>query len=196
MPIPTARSPAPLAKPPRTPIFSHPATHARPDTDVTAGTMRKAYKFRIYPTSKQAKLLQQELAAAQGLYNAALDQRRTAWKRCRRSLTYLDQAADLKDLRASNTPTPANYSACQDVLRRLDKAFKAFFRRLREGGKPGFPRFRSRDRYDSITYPSYGDGCRIRGNRKLYLQGVGELRVKWHREIKGTILRWTCLLKR
>ena len=149
--------------------------------------MRKTYKFRIYPTRKQVELLDQELAAAQRLYNAGLDQRRTAWKRRRTSLSYLDQAGDLKDLRQSGVPTPANYSACQDVLRRLDKAFKAFFRRVREGKKPGFPRFRSRNRYDSLTFPSYGDGCRIRDNGKLYLQGVGEIRVKWHREIKGTI---------
>ena len=149
--------------------------------------MRKAYKYRIYPTRKQAEFLIQELAATQGLYNAGLEQPRTAWKRCGRSLTYLDQAADLKDLHANGIPTPTNYSACQDVLRRLDKAFQAFFRRLEAGKRPGFPRFRSRNRYDSITYPSYGDGSRIREGGKLYLQGVGELRVKWHREIKGTI---------
>ena len=68
-------------------------------------------------------LLDQELAAAQGLYNAAaLEQRRTAWKRCGRSLGYLDQAGDLKDLRVGGARTPANYSACQDVLSRFDKA--------------------------------------------------------------------------
>ena len=149
--------------------------------------MRKAYKYRIYPTAKQAKLLDHELAAAQRLYNAALEQRRIAWKRRGRSLRYLDQADDLKDLRKSGTPTPANYSACQDVLRRLDKAFQAFFRRLKNGDKPGFPRFKSRDRYDSITFPAYGDGCRVRENGKLYLQGVGEIRVKWHRHITGRI---------
>ena len=149
--------------------------------------MRKAYEFRAYPTRKQANLLHQELAAARGLYNAALDQRRTAWKRCGRSLTYLDQAADLKDLRQGGARTPANYGACQDVLRRLRKAFQAFFRRLREGDKPGFPRFSPRDRCDSITFPSYGDGCRIREGGKLCLQGVGELRVKWYREIKGEV---------
>ena len=116
-----------------------------------------------------------------------LEQRRIAWKRCGRSLSYLDQTNDLKDLRESGTRKPANYSACQDVLRRLDKAFQAFFRRLKDGGKPGFPRFKSRDRYDSFTFPAYGDGCRVRENGKLYLQGVGEIRVKWHREIAGKI---------
>ncbi|MBA0085555.1 MAG: hypothetical protein HRJ53_11215, partial [Acidobacteria bacterium Pan2503] len=53
------------------------------------------------------------------------------------------------------------FSCCQDVLRRLDKTFQAFFARLRRREKPGFPRFRSFRRYDSITFPSYGDGCRL-----------------------------------
>ena len=149
--------------------------------------MRKAYKYRIYPTRKQAERLDRELAAAQRLYNAALEQRRIAWKRCGLSLGYLDQAGDLKDLRQSDIQTPANYSACQDLLRRLDKAFQAFFRRLKAGDKPGFPRFKSKDRYDSITFPAYGDGCRIRDNGMLYLQGVGEIRLKWHRQTEGKI---------
>ena len=149
--------------------------------------MRKAYKFRLYPSRKQAEFLDHELTAARRLYNAALEQRRIAWKRRGLSLGYLDQAGDLKALRASGACTPVNYSACQDVLRRLDKAFRAFFRRLKSGGKPGFPRFKSKDRYDSLTFPSYGDGCRIRVNGKLYLQGIGEIRVKWHRQVAGKI---------
>lgn len=55
------------------------------------------------------------------------------------------------------------------------------------GDKPGFPGFKSRDRYDSITFPAYGDGCRIRENGRLYLQRIGEIRVKWHRQVKGKI---------
>ena len=149
--------------------------------------MRKSFKFRLYPSRKQSEALDREVAAAQRLYNAALEQRRIAWKRCGLSLRYNAQAGDLKDLRESGACTPANYSACQDVLRRLDKAFQAFFRRIKSGGKPGFPRFKSRERYDSLTFPSYGDGCRVRAGGKLYLQGVGEIRVKWHRQIKGKV---------
>ncbi|MDE0206702.1 MAG: transposase [Candidatus Tectomicrobia bacterium] len=149
--------------------------------------MRKAYKFRLYPSRLQAEALSRELAAAQRLYNAALEQRRFAWRRRGVSLGYNAQAGDLRDLRASGAQTPANYSCCQDVLRRLDKAFQAFFRRTRAGDKPGFPRFKSRDRYDSVTFPAYGDGCRIRENGKLYLQGVGEIRVKWHRQVAGKV---------
>ena len=90
-------------------------------------------------------------------------------------------------MRAAGAGGPANFSACQDVLRRLDKAFKAFFRRIKCGDKPGFPRFKSRDRFDSYTFPAYGDGCKVRDNGRLYVQGIGELKVKWHRKLTGKI---------
>ena len=70
----------------------------------------------------------------------------------------------------------ANFSCCQDVLRRLDKTFQAFFARVRRGEKPGFPRFRSFRRYDSITFPSYGDGCRLLEDGKLRIQALAPSR--------------------
>src|SRR5947207_7993965 len=81
----------------------------------------------------------------------------------------------------------ANFSCCQDVLRRLDKTFQAFFVRVRRGEKPGFPRFRSFRRYDSITFPSYGDGCRWLEDGKLRIQGTGLVKVKLHRPVEGEI---------
>ena len=149
--------------------------------------MRKAYKFRLYPTGKQTEALSDQLTQAQRLYNAALEQRRFAYKRRGVSIGYLEQAKDLKEVRAAGECRLANFSACQDVLRRVDKAFQAFFNRVKRGDKPGYPRFKSRHRYDSYVFPSYGDGCRIRDNGRLYLQGIGEVKVKWHRDIKGKI---------
>jgi len=81
----------------------------------------------------------------------------------------------------------ANFSCCQNVLRRLDKTFQAFFARVRRGEKPGFPRFRSFRRYDSITFPSYGDGCRLLEDGKLRIQGAGLVKVKLHRPVEGEI---------
>ena len=114
--------------------------------------MRKAYKFRLYPTGNQAQALNDQLDQARHLYNAALEQQRFAYQRRGVSLNYHDQAADLKDMRAAGAGCLANFSACQDVLRRLDKAFKAFFRRIKCGDKPGFPRFKSRDRFDRLLH--------------------------------------------
>jgi putative transposase len=78
----------------------------------------------------------------------------------------------------------------------VDRAFAAFFRRLRAGEKPGYPRFRSRSRYDSLTYPSWGDGCALRPSGRLYLQGVGDLKVKWHRPLPAEATIKTVTAKR
>jgi len=83
------------------------------------------------------------------LYNAALQERRDAYQTHKKSLNYYDQANQLKEIRASGDLSLANYHCCQDVLKRIDKAFKAFFRRCKSGQKPGFPRFKSHRRYDS-----------------------------------------------
>jgi putative transposase len=150
--------------------------------------MRRTFKFKVYPNRAQSEALDAQLGEACRLYNAGLQERRDAWKMQGTSISYYDQANQLKVIRADGSLDLANFSACQDVLRRLDKTFKAFFARVKRGeAKVGFPRFRSRRRYDSLTFPSYGDGCRLRTNGRLYLQGIGDLKVKLHREILGTI---------
>lgn len=149
--------------------------------------MRKTFKYRLYPSRKQAETLEGQLAEACTLYNAALQERRDAWRMAGKSVNYYDQANQLKAIRADGTLGLANYSACQDVLRRVDKTFQAFFRRLKEGRRPGYPRFKSRRRFDSYTFPAYGDGCKLRDDGRLYVQGVGILKVKLHRSVVGCI---------
>jgi putative transposase len=150
--------------------------------------MRSAFKYRIYPTEPQAVFLARELKEACSLYNAALQERSDAWKTCRKSINYYDQANQLKAMRADGCLTLANFSCCQDVLRRIKKAFDNFFRRVALGDpEPGYPRYRSFRRYDSITFPSYGDGCRLLANGKLRVQGAGHIKVKLHRPIEGEI---------
>jgi putative transposase len=148
--------------------------------------MRKTYKYRLYPTTAQLAALDVHLGEACRLYNAALQERRDAYQKRGMSLNYYTQANQLKEIRAAGSLGLSNFSACQDVLHRVDKTFKAFFRRAAGGQKAGYPRFKSRRRFDSYTYPSYGDGCRLTGAR-LYLQGVGHLKVKLHRPVVGTI---------
>ncbi|MDQ2841949.1 MAG: helix-turn-helix domain-containing protein [Acidobacteriota bacterium] len=126
--------------------------------------MRFAFKYRLYPTKAQTEFLSGELREACSLYNAALEERIGAYKTCRKSINYYDQANQLKAMRADGCLTLSNFSCCQNVLRRLDKTFKAFFARCKRGDKPGFPRFKSYRRFDSITFPSYGDGCRLLPN--------------------------------
>ena len=85
------------------------------------------------------------------LYHAARQERDDAWKTCRKSIN--DQANQLKAMRAEGRIGLANFSCCQDVLRRVDKTYQAFFARVKRGERPGFPRYRSERRYHSITFP-------------------------------------------
>jgi putative transposase len=159
--------------------------------------MRRSYRYRLYPTRVQDAALHAQVDEACRLYNAALDERRSAWRMNRISLGYYDQANQLKDIRAAGDVGVANFSACQDVLRRVNKTFTAFFGRVKAGGKqPGYPRFRSRSRYDSLTYPSWGDGCTLRPSGQLYLQGVGDIKLKWHRPLPADAQIKTVTAKR
>jgi putative transposase len=160
--------------------------------------VRKTFKYRLYPSKAQTAALDGQLDEARRLYNGALQERRDAYRTAGTSLTYYDQANQLKEIRAEGGLDLANFSACQDVLRRVDKTYKSFFARVRSGkGKAGFPRFKSRDRFDSYTFPSYGDGVRLLAANcggKLRVQGVGQIKVKLHRAVEGTIK--TVTLKR
>ncbi len=155
---------------------------------------RRTFKYRLYPTRQQAAALDYQLNEARSLYNAALQERREAWRMCRMSRNYYDQANQLKEIRDAGNLGLANYSACQDVLRRVDKTFQAFFRRIKGGEKVGYPRFKSRDRYDSFTFPAWGDGCHLTEAGRVKVQGVGSVKIKIHRLLAGEIK--TLTLKR
>jgi len=145
--------------------------------------MKKVFKYRLNPTAKQRRSLELQLETLRQFYNAALEERRSAWKWCQKSIGYLVQANQLKEIRREHPELAAvNYSATQDGLRRLQKAFDAFFRRIKAGEKPGYPRFKGENRYDSITFPSYGDGIRYQHGR-LYVQGIVRIKIKPHRPV-------------
>jgi putative transposase len=113
----------------------------------------KAYKYRLYPTTKQAARLQEVLDRNRELYNAALQERREAYRIGKVSLGYNQQAAQLPEIKEIRPEYADIHSqVLQDTLRRVDKAFKAFFRRIKNAEKPGDPRFQASGRYDSFTY--------------------------------------------
>lgn len=148
--------------------------------------MLKAFKYRIEPSANQERELAITLETHRRLYNACLEQRKTAYETESRSIRYTEQSSWFKTERSTN-PWFArlNFSSAQATMRRLDKAFQAFFQRIKTGKKPGYPRFKGRDRFDSFTYPSIGDGARLI-NRKLRLQHIGLIRVNLHRPTEGT----------
>jgi putative transposase len=154
--------------------------------------MRKAFRFRLYPNREQREKLEQALETCRVLYNDALAERRDAWMEERRSVTYHEQAVALPSQKESDPSLEEVHSqVLQDVLRRVDKAFRNFFRRVERGEKPGYPRFKGRGRYDSLTYPQ--SGFEIVG-KKLRLSKVGEVNIKLHRSIEGMVR--TCTVRR
>jgi putative transposase len=151
-----------------------------------AATERKAFKYRLCPTPDQERALELVLWRCRTLYNVALEERQTAWERRRVSLTYYDQANELPDVKAACPEYAAVHSqVVQDVLRRLDKTYQAFFRRVQEGEQPGSPRFQGRRRYHSFTYPQYGNGAVLDG-RVLSRSKIGRIPLRLHRPLAGT----------
>ncbi|GIV80683.1 MAG: hypothetical protein KatS3mg051_0037 [Anaerolineae bacterium] len=150
--------------------------------------MIRTYKYRLYPTNAQEKALDFLLWQGRTLYNAALEQRLTVYRETGKGVSYPQQWAHFRDLRHANPDTlgKLNATSVQQMLRRLDKAFRAFFRRLKAGEKPGFPRFKGCNRFNSLEY-RYGDGCKLRfdetGRALFYVQNVGEVKVKVHRPL-------------
>jgi len=142
--------------------------------------MLRTFQFRLYPNATQRAALEFVLRDNAETYNAALQERRDAWKLERKALTYRMQQDELTELRRDAAFTAVACDIQRDPLRRVDLAFKAFFRRCKAGQKPGFPRFRSPQRYDSFGFsmPS------VRG-KHLNVPNVGRLKVRGGRDIAG-----------
>ncbi|MFI7634953.1 RNA-guided endonuclease InsQ/TnpB family protein [Nonomuraea sp. NPDC049400] len=157
--------------------------------------MHRSFKFLLRPTTHQEQALRAMLADHCTLYNAALQERRDAY--CHPSKTtirYGEQSAQLKEIRAFDLDQARwSFSSQQATLRRLDKAFAAFFRRVKAGDKPGYPRFKGVGHFDTVEFPKDGDGCRWDSQPHhptvtyVRLQGVGHIRVHQHRPVKGRV---------
>ena len=150
-------------------------------------SVRKAYKYKLKPSPQQEWELERVLVLCRHLYNAAVGERREAWRMRGVTVTYYQQKAELPGIKeAMPEYAVVNAQVLQDVVLRVDRAFQAFFRRIREGQTPGYPRFHGRDRYNSFTYPQVGDhgGARL-DNGFLVLSKIGRIAVRWSRPIEG-----------
>ena len=123
------------------------------------------------------------------LYNDMLNERVLAFDTCRISTSYGQQSARFKVLRGFNKwYANLNFSSAQATIRRLDKAYTNFFRRVKLDAKPGYPRFKGRGQFSSVEFPKHGDGCRLNEDTKrLRIQHVGQIKVKLHRPTEGVI---------
>jgi len=151
--------------------------------------MTRTFKYRIYPTAKQTRALQSSLDACRWVYNKTLEIKKKAWEDLKVSISFYDTNRFLTIWKKENDFLSKSNNQClQDAQGRVDLAFKAFFRRCKSGDNPGYPRFKSFDRYDSFTY-SHG-GFTFIGN-KLCLSKIGVVKTKLHRKLTGKVKRLT-----
>src|SRR5437867_11784870 len=155
---------------------------------------RKTFQYRLYPTREQEAKMQATLDGCRWLYNHLLEARKTAWEQRQETLGLYDQHATLPALKVARPSLATVHSqVLQNVAVRIDLAFKAFFRRVKAGEEPGYPRFRGCDRYDSFCYPQAPSGCKLNGDR-LTLSGIGTVKAVLHRPIEDAVK--TCCVRR
>jgi len=171
----------------------------------------KAYKFCLYPTQGQIERLDWALARCCELYNAALQERKDAWNACKKHGNFYDLewrhehareyavnfAEQCRSITVIRNEIREEYQqigshVLQNVLHRVDKAFAAFFRRVKCGQTSGYPRYQSRSQYDSFCFPDHS-GWKLTGHH-LSITGIGTIKVRVHRVVQGIVK--TCTIKR
>jgi len=147
--------------------------------------MKRTERLKLYPTRRQALRLQLCLDICRQLYNLALEHRRNAWRERKLSITHKIQYKQLTELRAADPRVAAVYRELEDsALRKLDLSFAAFFRRVRTGDTPGFPRFRAARRYNTLEFPHGYRALRFSPTQlKVVIPGVGSVRIRKGREV-------------
>jgi putative transposase len=155
--------------------------------------VRRSYKFLLRPTRQQEAALAECLEDTRQLYNAALEERREAWRMGRHKVTFYSQDAQLKEIRADDPDRYGRWAfTCERAaIRRLDRAFQRFFDRVKAGQKPGCPRFKGRGWWDSIEWEE-NNGARWDSVphpkvTRVYLKDIGHIRVHQHRPVKGRV---------
>lgn len=153
--------------------------------------MLKAYQYRLYPTKAQISALNRTLEICRKVYNNTLAFRKDSWEREKKSLTYFDTANELVKWKTDYPELKTVHSqVLQNVQVRVDLAFKAFFRRVKAGENSGFPRFKGKGRFDSITFPQLGFNLDIQ-NQIVSASKIGKIKAVIHRPVKGKIKTMT-----
>jgi putative transposase len=163
-----------------------------------ATSTHRAYRYRLYPTRAQDERLRWTLERLRELYNASLEERREAYRRQRATLSGYGQMAEIKAVREARSEyAEIHVHLLQDAITRLDRAYRAFFRRLKSGETPGSPRFRGRGRYSSFTFKDAKNRNGVRlcaEGRRLDLTGIGKVKIKLHRPMEGRLKQVTVTL--
>ena len=153
--------------------------------------MRRVYRYRLYPTRMQDAAMHETLERLRELYNAALQERRDAYRAAGKAPTCYEQQKSLIEVREVRPEYRAIHThLLQDALTRLDRAYAAFFRRCKAGETPGYPRFKGRGRYHTFTFKdaAHGNGAKVvAGGKRVRLAGIGNVKVKMHRPYEGRV---------
>jgi putative transposase len=156
-------------------------------SNMNSNTRIKVFKYRLYPSKAQEQNLYRVLNCARSLYNMALADRKYTYQLEGRSVSLAETEQMAKRYRATFPYADQMFSqTAQSVVKQVELAYQAFFRRLKAGEKPGYPRFKSRNRFNSVEFKQFGVGAKLDG-RKLKLYGIGRVSVRWHRSIEGDI---------
>ncbi len=154
--------------------------------------MPKTFQYRIFPTPAQETALQHTLHRSAWKHATTCLRTRTAWEERGESLSLYGQQETFGALKVQRPSLKSVHSqVLQNVAVRIDLAFKAFFRRVKAGETPGFPRFRGYQRYDSFCYPQ--SGYSIQGDA-VRLSRIGDVPIVLHRPLEGKVK--TCCVKR
>jgi putative transposase len=151
------------------------------------------YKYRLYPTKKQQKMLNETLEECRWLYNETLAYRKNAWEQEQCHVSWYESKARIPFLKTERPSLKTVHSqVLQNVTERVELALQAFFRRVKSGETPGYPRFKGQGRYDSITYSQ--SGFSITRDDRVCLSKIGSVKMVYHRPIKGKIK--TCTIQK
>ena len=147
--------------------------------------MNKVFKYRIYANQAILATANEWLESCRNLYNLCLEQRIYAWRILRKHISWYTQSKQLTELKKEYPQLDViTRDTLENVLKRLDRAYQSFFRRIKSGEKPGFPRFKGFDRYNSFTFRKYG--WKING-KYLSITKIGKFKMKLSRPIEGEI---------
>ncbi len=149
--------------------------------------MPKVNRYRIYPTKSQITKLNSTLELCRWVYNETLALRKNAWESEQKRISYYDSKKMIPIWKKDNPELKTVHShTLQDVTMRVDLAFQAFFRRVKAGEKAGYPRFKGKGWYDSITYLQSGFSL---NSNMLSLSKIGDVKIEMHRPLEGNIKR-------
>src|SRR5208337_3179075 len=156
--------------------------------------MFQAFVYRLYPSKSQRKRLEAVRETCRHFYNDCRRERKEAYEQRGETISQTVQLRKVKIEKATSPYALDIHShILQNVVADLDKAFQAFFRRVKAGENPGYPRFKTRNRFPGFGFKEYGNGFKVGPRpdagegRRLYLSGIGRIAVRWHRGIEGTI---------